>query len=274
MSDGFPTGRYDANEARAENVLGTRLREARMSVSLQQTQVSDQLKAYGISISSGALSKWEKGDAMPSPYQLFALCDLYGIEDVLGFFRVRGFRMNETGRRKVLEYTRDLLATGLYTEELPAVPVPEETKARTTAPEAPAAVRMVPISWLRVSAGLGSFLSEEDFENTPFEESQVPEKTDFGLYVSGDSMTPAYRDGQLIWVQRCSELRPGEIGVFILDGEGYIKKYAEENVVDEVTGMKVMQPVLISLNPAYAPIRVTPDRDLRVAGRVLNRPGT
>lgn len=106
---------YDASEARKRNELGICLKTTRINLHLQQRSVVDQLNEYGISISAGALSKWENGDAMPNPYQFFALCKVYGIDDVLQYFTGSSVRkLNSIGRQKVHEYEQDLLATGLY----------------------------------------------------------------------------------------------------------------------------------------------------------------
>ena len=37
----------------------------------------------------------------------------------------------------------------------------------------------------------------------------IPAGADFGIYVGGDSMESIYHDGQLVWVQKCSEILPG-----------------------------------------------------------------
>ena len=55
----------------------------------------------------------------------------------------------------------------------------------------------------------------------------VPEDTDFGIRVTGDSMLPRYVPGQIVFVEQCKELFDGEIGVFIYDGNAYIKQYTE-----------------------------------------------
>ena len=133
----------------------------------------------------------------------------------------------------------------------------------------------MPVSYLPASAGTGVFLDEENFETVSFPEASVPERADFGVRVSGDSMEPVYRDGQIVWVQRCSRLRPGEVGVFLYDGEGYLKVYGEQPPEDperftDSGGTVHMQPVLLSYNEAYAPKVVSPDCVFAVAGRVLN----
>lgn len=55
---------------------------------------------------------------------------------------------------------------------------------------------------------------------------EVSLDADFGVRVSGDSMKPLYLNGQIIWVHQQETLEDGEIGIFFLDGEAYVKKYA------------------------------------------------
>ena len=83
---------------------------------------------------------------------------------------------------------------------------------------------MMPVSELPVSAGLGAFLEGEMFQQIQVPASSVPAGAEFGIYVSGDSMEPRYHSGQIVWVKRCEELECGDIGIFVYDGCGYLKK--------------------------------------------------
>ena len=82
--------------------------------------------------------------------------------------------------------------------------------------------------------------------------------------------------GQIIWVQLCKQLRPGDVGIFEYDGNGYVKmydeQYPEETFLDEYTtsdGQVLPQPVLVSYNEAYAPRPVNPNTSFCIIGRVL-----
>lgn len=106
------------------------------------------------------------------------------------------------------------------------------------------------------SAGTGSLLSDE----TPVEYINVPktEETaaaDFMLEVRGNSMQPKFFDGDSVLVKQTNSIYEGEIGLFILNGESYIKKMGRKE--------------LISLNPAYEPIKLSEYDDIRCAGKVI-----
>lgn len=132
----------------------------------------------------------------------------------------------------------------------------------------------MPVSPIRASAGTGNYIDEADFEMTDVDADDVPAGADFGIYVGGDSMESIYHDGQLVWVQKCSEILPGQVGIFLYDGDSYIKMYSERipDNPEEYTssdGVMHMQPVLCSFNKNYPDKVVRPSTDFRVFGRVL-----
>ncbi|SCX27792.1 Phage repressor protein C, contains Cro/C1-type HTH and peptisase s24 domains [Ruminococcaceae bacterium P7] len=116
--------------------------------------------------------------------------------------------------------------------------------------------RILPFYRTAASAGIGSYL----FDDTPVEYVNVPktDKTlaaDYILEVRGDSMEPKFHDGDCVLIQQSERIYEGQIGIFILNGESYIKKMGNGE--------------LISLNPAYSPIRLHEYDDIRCAGKVL-----
>lgn len=115
---------------------------------------------------------------------------------------------------------------------------------------------IIPFYRAPASAGTGSWL----FYETPVEYTNVPktEKTsaaDFMLEVRGDSMQPKFFDGDRVLVKQSESIYEGEIGVFILNNESYIKKMGRNE--------------LISLNSAYKPIKLTEYDNIRCAGKVI-----
>lgn len=113
---------------------------------------------------------------------------------------------------------------------------------------------------LAVSAGPGEPWSSDSGYRTRLEipSYQVPENAHYCARVNGDSMEPAYKDGDIVFVQRLDEMiQLGEVGIFFLNGCGYIKKLGDRE--------------LISLNPKYEPIPLHDYDDLICQGRVLGR---
>ncbi len=255
---------YHADLEREKNTVGSRIAEARRERGLSLRRLSELLESSGVRVTAAAISKWEMGGAVPNAYQLLALCHVLELEDGLRHFSdsYPEGDLNALGMRKLRDYRTDLVASGRYR------PRPNLTE-----------IRMIemPVSRIPVSAGTGAFLEADSFERIPFPVGTIPAGAEFGLRVQGDSMEPVYQDGQIVWVQRCSRLRLGEVGVFLYDGDGYLKVYGEqlppeserERYIDS-SGVLHMQPVLISYNDRYPPRPVRPDTAFTIAGRVLN----
>lgn len=252
--------KYNASKEREQNIIGRRIAELRKLHNLSLVNLSEVLTAYGVHIRPNAISKWEMGDSLPNAYQIITLCKVFDIKNP-DFFTVDGVisDLNEIGIRKLAEYKADLLATGKY--------APSSFKGNIIYID-------MPVSNLRVSAGTGTFLDGDNFETISVPKESVPAGAQFGIRVSGDSMTPVYHDGQIVWVQECRELRSGEVGIFIYDGEGYIKVYSEQEPDDPTAftdsyGVCHMQPIMISYNSAYAPKVIQPTASFQIVGRVL-----
>ena len=124
----------------------------------------------------------------------------------------------------------------------------------------------MPVSLLPASAGTGDYLDDECFEKKTFPASSVPEGADFAVPVDGDSMEPLYKDGQLAWIQATSSLNVGDVGLFTVDGHGFIKNYDEKEPDEEhpeeyldSNGVLHPQVILISQNKEYEPKIITPN---------------
>lgn len=103
------------------------------------------------------------------------------------------------------------------------------------------------------SAGRGVYLGPEAFDDIRVQDNDLTRRATFCVPVSGDSMEPLYRDGDILLVDSEDEVDVDEIGIFTLDGHGYVKK---RGYVD-----------LVSLNPAYDPIPF--DDTIKCNGKVI-----
>ena len=257
----LPSGCYNAEAERVNNYIGRQISRFRRESGMSLVRLGEELCTRGVDVGSSAIHKWEKGLASPNAYQLLALGEVFGLRDLgAAFMSASEPELNEEGLRKLADYRADLVASGRY------------------APVKTATIEYIemPVSSLAVSAGRGAFLDDDAFELVSFPATAVPDGADFGVRVSGDSMEPVYHHGQIVWVRRCERIAPGQVGVFVYDGEGYLKVYDErmpdETEAEEFTdslGCLHPQPVMVSYNRAYEPRRVSACVDFRVIGRVL-----
>ena len=106
----------------------------------------------------------------------------------------------------------------------------------------------------KAAAGFGYDLSEDDewFDVEVIDNPKVGE-ADFAVEIDGDSMEPDYHNGDLALIKLDPDVPVGEVGLFVLDGKGYIKERGKK--------------CLISLNPNYDDIEL--DSSARCIGLVI-----
>ena len=81
------------------------------------------------------------------------------------------------------------------------------------------------------------------------------EQADFVISVGGDSMEPTYHDGDKVFVEKCGAVDVGEVGIFVVNGDVYIKALGNQ--------------CLISHNEKYKPIRIGENDSVYCCGRVI-----
>lgn len=131
----------------------------------------------------------------------------------------------------------------------------EEVRAKHVITGSAKTAQLIPfrLSLQPASAGTGAYLGPEAFETVFVEPTELTRKASFGVRVSGDSMEPRYHDGDVLVVERADDIAIGDIGIFTVRGDGYVKQRGRGE--------------LISLNPDYDPIPMT--EDTRCNGRVI-----
>lgn len=115
----------------------------------------------------------------------------------------------------------------------------------------------LPKSVLKASAGSGNWLDEQQLESVSVVETPTSKKANLIIEVDGDSMSPMYKNGDNVFVKTQPDIEIGNIGIFIVDGNGYIKKLGKDR--------------LISVNPEYDDIYPTEYSDFRCVGKVLGK---
>ncbi|UKI15864.1 MAG: S24 family peptidase [Ruminococcus sp.] len=102
-------------------------------------------------------------------------------------------------------------------------------------------------------------LDTDEWDTIDVPDSPEARKADFCLTIHGNSMEPVYYNGDIVLVKEQQSVEKGQIGIFIIEGCGYIKKFGGDR--------------LISLNEEYDDIMFSeynPD-DIRCSGLVIGR---
>ncbi|MCE5537908.1 helix-turn-helix transcriptional regulator [Staphylococcus pseudintermedius] len=107
------------------------------------------------------------------------------------------------------------------------------------------------------SAGTGETLID-GVEFTTQYNGHIPNH-DFALQVNGDSMEPLFEDKEIIFIDKTKQINSGQIGIFVIDGEAYLKK-----VFINEEGIR-----LVSLNSKYPDLHFDSSHDIKVAGKVI-----
>lgn len=223
-----------------------RLKKARIDRGLKQAQVCEFFRGKGYHVQPYTLSNWENGKRKPDIEEFALLCECYKVRDALSLLTGKPSRpkydpllegLNKKGRLHALKLLELLKNEPVFTEE-----------------EKPKAIRTYRLYDIPVSAGAGMFFDSDGYEEVAGDDT-VPEDTDYAVRISGNSMEPKYKDGQILFIREQSTLNEGEIGIFALNGESYVKK--------------LIKNTLVSLNPVYKPIRLRESDDFRVLGKVV-----
>ena len=129
-------------------------------------------------------------------------------------------------------------------------------KKETQEEKEPTKSRIIPLYMTGASAGTGNWLSDDiPVEWMTIPKTSLTEQADFMLKVRGDSMQPKFFDNDVLLIKKSPSILEGEIGIFILNGDSYVKQMGRGE--------------LISLNPAYTPIKLTNYDDIRCSGKVI-----
>lgn len=221
--------------------LGATLTSLRRMAGYTQVQVTRLLAERGYEIQSAGISKWEKDLTMPNAAQFLALCQIYGVTDVLGTFTDSGAssNLNEEGRRLVANYVRVLEASGCTPRPSPA------RRARSRSTTWPSA-RAPGSSWTARATSLSTPTTRPGARTLPCE-------------LPATAWSPDIPDGSIVWVHSCDTLESGHVGIFVYGGQAYCKRL-------RINSVGVM---LISANRQYAPIIIRPENELHVCGEVV-----
>lgn len=84
---------------------------------------------------------------------------------------------------------------------------------------------------LPASAGTGVQFDEGYTEPMQIVRTKLAERANYAVRVSGDSMEDKYFDGDIVLIETCPNIDVGEIGLFVVNDQGYIKQRGEDRLI-------------------------------------------
>lgn len=237
------------------------LKSARKSTGMTQKDVSTALN-----ISPNTYKNYEQGLREPNGDTIVALANLFGVSTDYLLGRPTAQPPTDALERLFTEKSFSALEEELLRKymELPhearqaVVRFINDATAKALQRKngtAPQKLLVMKRSLHKVSAGTGYDLNDSDaWETVTVKDTDDSRKADFLLEIEGDSMETTFHDGETVCVQQTPSVEVGEIGVFWVDGCGYIKELGKG--------------CLISHNSSYDPIPLQ-GTESRCIGRVL-----
>ena len=227
--------------------IGERIRLIRQKRGMNQPQLAERL-----GVTKNAITNWETGFSRPDLATIPRLCEVLSVsaDTLLG---IRREHLTE-GERQHLAAWRSLTPSEQRSVDTLILSLAENRRAALRA-------NSLRIRWSpdKVCAGAGNPLGDGgEAESLWLRRCPETEQADEVITVTGDSMEPTYHDGDDLLVAHAEELREGEIGVFVLNGEGTVKEYRADGLYPHN-------------RERYPVIRPQPGDGLRLVGRVLGR---
>lgn len=243
-----------------ENGIGNRIKEARLNLHLTQEEL-----AKRIGVTKGAIANYEKNTSHPKEAVIYSLIEALEVDANFLFQDCVKTRPTATLTPEALRIAKqydDLDDFGKETMEYVLSRETDRVKEirrlnSQLKTEAAGELLYMPLPFSRqpVSAGRGAYLGPEELDTIFVEKNNLTRRASFAVKVSGDSMEPEYSDGDILLVEGADDIRVGEIGVFTMDGDGYVKERGNEE--------------LISLNSEYDPIPM--NESIWCNGRVIGK---
>ena len=230
--------------------IGLKIKKARQMKGLKQEELAERVGAR----SSATVSAWEVGKARPDCVTLLEICRVLSVspDELLGYGGSKSLpsaaEWNMLRKyRQTDDYGKRAVDSVLDVEY-------ERTLAEPPKKQRP---RMLMLDFYNcpASAGVGNFLEVGGAEKLWVKETPEALRADFAISISGDSMEPTYSDGERVLVERCDAVNEGEIGIFVINSDVYIKELGHG--------------CLVSHNRAYKPIKFGESDSVYCLGRAL-----
>lgn len=248
--------------------IGLALKKVRLAAGFTQKQAAEKLGRK-----QQTLASWEIGQAQPDANTLFTLCAVYGttVDEAFGFAETKKdpapakaengdhvIPFSKPADAKTRGHMEKYLALDSFGRKVVDTVTDVEFDRITYQDELGRRMETEDMILfdMPVSAGNGVLLGDEgSYRHIPVISNTYTRKADFMLRVKGHSMQPRYFDGDYILVQEQPDVDFGDIGVWVVNGYGYVKQKDDD--------------YLRSLNPKYPDIHFSEWDDYRCRGKVI-----
>lgn len=242
------------------------------------TTVTATLKAIGIGTANGTY--WKNG-SMPSSENVIQLAEFLGVstdfllkgsntnhstdisedeKELLNYYK----ELDDYGKGRVIGKAEELAEAARRQKALAAKPI-KKAKPKVIRLHDPEPLDEsedeneyidIPLPDIPASAGTGMYLDSDYAEIIRVLATDEAIKADYAIRVSGDSMEPRYYNGDILAVSEQTTVDPGEVGVFVYNGERYVKQFGGNR--------------LISINPDYQDIFIEDTDSFFCQGKVIS----
>lgn len=243
----------------------------RIFVLLSQKDIKQKQFAELINVNEKTVSAWKKNNSLPPLNKISNISDVLGVSiDFLLTGKEKTSNYDSDLRDLIKNYnTVDECSKALIRERATAlaeleaakkkdtvkIPLKQSSKQTETEEITEPEYISLPFPALPASAGAGEYLHEDTTSYIKVPATNLTGRASFALRVHGDSMEPAYFDGDIVLVAADADVNIGDIGIFIVNGEGFIKERGKDR--------------LISLNNKYKDIRIGSDDTCVCKGKVI-----
>ena len=240
--------------------IGSRIKELRELNGISRNEFASML---GVTV--GAISNYENDVSSPKEPILFKIieslnCDAnYIFQDsvkiktqqndvtLAEYEHIKKYRGLDDHGKEIVDYALDK-----ETERIQKFGRLGESSNTTV----PFPKRLISYYFKNASAGTGQLV----IDNLPDKDIEIPDKPEYrnvsyAIGVNGSSMEPAFQDGDILLVEATQEIEVGDVGIFQINNECFVKKLGEKE--------------LISLNKDYKNIPL--DETAATLGKVIGK---
>lgn len=146
---------------------------------------------------------------------------------------IKKYRLLDPYGKEAVDGVLDVESRRCQAERDKQVAILREQREEMEAAEeiAPPITLHQPYAQVAAAEGAGAFLLDDGFDEVLVEMNKYTKQADVILKVVGRSMEPVIADGDRVLVRQQPSVRIGEIGVFVVDGQGYLKEYQADRLV-------------------------------------------